>query len=163
MRAKTTKIENMQLEITRIYAKESSQDGGLTEGQRAAVTRNEERIAQLREEIEALEDQIRGKNAQRQSASAGGGAKKRQGGEEEESTTGDEEGDEFYDRTAMSSKGNWRAKKRPHRLAGRHGAPDTGKAETYEVGGSPPMPNTTDLPCDLFSPRVAPTSISFTP
>jgi len=136
LRAKTIKIDNMQLEISRIYAKESSQDGGLTEGQRAAVARNEERIGQLREEIESLEEQIRGKNAQRQSGVVfkPGGDRKRKsskGGSDDEGTEEDES-DEFYDRTASSNKTNWRARKRPLGQRHQHPGQEGAKVETYE-------------------------------
>eukprot|EP00952_Eustigmatos_sp_NYUAD-ZCMA_P003683 16160-Eustigmatos_ZCMA.PRE.1 len=98
LRARGQKIENLQIEIDRIMAKESAQ-GGLTDGQRAAVARNERRITALKDEVEALEDEIRcaqgniaprapstGKNKQRETtAKAGKGkGKKAKDVEEEE-------------------------------------------------------------------------------
>lgn len=69
IRTKERKIQNMQEENRRIYLKENSQEAGLTEGQVAAVTRNDTRIVQLTEEIEGLEATILGKNQDRQQAS----------------------------------------------------------------------------------------------
>jgi ElaB/YqjD/DUF883 family membrane-anchored ribosome-binding protein/uncharacterized small protein (DUF1192 family) len=59
------KIQNMQEEIKRIYLKEGKQDEGLTEGQIAAVERNDKRIAVLQEQIDGLVEQVRMKNASR--------------------------------------------------------------------------------------------------
>lgn len=67
IRAKERKIQNMQEENKKIYMKERSQDAGLTEGQEAAVARNDKRIEALKAEIEELEYSINLKNAQRSS------------------------------------------------------------------------------------------------
>ncbi|RYH28409.1 FHA domain-containing protein [archaeon] len=61
IRKKERKIQNMQEENRRIYMKEYSQDGGLTEGQLAAVSRNDQQIATASEEVAALVKQIRSK------------------------------------------------------------------------------------------------------
>ena len=52
IKKKEKKIQNMQEENKRIFMKENSQDGGLTEGQSACVDRNDKNIAVLEEEIE---------------------------------------------------------------------------------------------------------------
>jgi FHA domain len=66
IRTKERKIQNMQEEIRRIYLKEASQPDGLTEGQSAAVRRNDKRIEELKESIQDLLDQIKMKNAHRE-------------------------------------------------------------------------------------------------
>ena len=66
IRKKEKKIQNMQEEIKRIYMKEGKQDEGLTDGQRAAVERNDKRIEVLMAEVEALVGTLRGKNSQRE-------------------------------------------------------------------------------------------------
>lgn len=101
------KIQNMQEEIRRIYMKEGNQDEGLTEGQAAAVERNDKRIEDLKNQIEALEAQIRGKQVQRQatsSTSRNTKAKDRERDMEEES----------LDTTAQTidPSTNWRVKKK---------------------------------------------------
>lgn len=65
IRVKERKVQNMQEEISRIYKKEGTQDEGLTEGQIAAVERNDKRIEVLKDQIEQLVVQIRIKNASR--------------------------------------------------------------------------------------------------
>lgn len=54
IRKKERKIQNMQEENRRIYLKENTQDSGLTEGQMAAVNRNDKSISSLQEEIEQV-------------------------------------------------------------------------------------------------------------
>ncbi|RHY26179.1 hypothetical protein DYB32_007835 [Aphanomyces invadans] len=56
------KLENVKLESQRIRAK---QNVGLTEGQEAALARNETRIQELHDEIETLEAQLLAKHTQR--------------------------------------------------------------------------------------------------
>ena len=56
----------MQEETRRIYLKENSQDGGLTDGQVAAVERNDKSVEQLMAEIDALVNTLQSKNLQRQ-------------------------------------------------------------------------------------------------
>eukprot|EP01038_Epipyxis_sp_PR26KG_P009310 gene9310-12545_t len=65
IRKKERKIENMQEETSRIYAKETSQADGLTEGQLAAVAKNDKSIESLKNEIEQLTALIRSKNQTR--------------------------------------------------------------------------------------------------
>lgn len=82
IRVKERKIQNMQEEIKRIYLKEGSQESGLTEGQLAAVSRNDSRIEQLKEQIQQLVSQIKDKNLQRAGSSMlskGGGGGRRGG------------------------------------------------------------------------------------
>ncbi|KAH0465862.1 hypothetical protein IEQ34_005965 [Dendrobium chrysotoxum] len=92
------KISNMKKEINAIRAKDISQ-GGLTQGQQMQIGRNEQRIAQIMEELDSLEetlnDSIRESEGARGGRSVGGRAKAI--AEEEENTLSDE--DEFYDRT----------------------------------------------------------------
>lgn len=82
------------------------------------MSRNEERIVELKEQIEEIEEQIRGKNAQRErSGSVGSRAKK----ESDDEGGGSEDGDEFYDRTeggGAKAGGNWRARKVGKRARG---------------------------------------------
>ncbi len=70
IRKKEKKIQNMQEENKRIYMKEYSQDSGLTDGQVAAVSRNDKNIARLSEEIDTLVRQIKIKNAERDGITA---------------------------------------------------------------------------------------------
>ncbi|GAB5033991.1 smad fha domain-containing protein [Nannochloropsis oceanica] len=161
LRAKALKIEHMESEIGRIYAKENSQ-GGLTDGQRQAVARNEERIEKLKEEVEDIEEQIRGKNAARLKGAGKGGRglqKKKKGGErEEDGEEGREDEDDFFDRAKAGGKGaregggtatNWRVRRGQKKAdggggkeGGRGGSRSSsssgligeggGKVETYE-------------------------------
>ena len=66
IKKKERKIQNMQEENRRIYLKENSQDGGLTDGQVAAVERNDKSVEQLMAEIDALVNTLQSKNLQRQ-------------------------------------------------------------------------------------------------
>ena len=61
IRKKERKIQNMEEENRRIYMKEQSQDEGLTDGQLAAVARNDKSIEQLTAEIDNMIGEIRGK------------------------------------------------------------------------------------------------------
>ena len=66
IKKKERKIQNMQEENRRIYLKENSQDGGLTDGQVAAVERNDKSVEQLMAEIDTLVNTLQSKNLQRQ-------------------------------------------------------------------------------------------------
>lgn len=68
VKQREAKIRHMQEESGKIYAKEGSQDGGLTEGQAATVRRNDMRIVELSAEVRALVQQIQGKESARQAA-----------------------------------------------------------------------------------------------
>ena len=58
IRAKEKKIQNMQEENRRIYMKEGGQETGLTAGQQAAVSRNDQNIEKLKEELLELQGRI---------------------------------------------------------------------------------------------------------
>ena len=66
IKKKERKIQNMQEETRRIYLKENSQDGGLTDGQVVAVERNDKAVEQLMAEIDTLVSTLQSKNLQRQ-------------------------------------------------------------------------------------------------
>jgi pSer/pThr/pTyr-binding forkhead associated (FHA) protein len=101
------KIQNMQTENKRIYLKENNQAGEFTEGQLAAVARNDMRIKELIEENDELIQQIRGKIAlkQEKKVSIDKPAAKRRYEDDE---------DDLYDTTAqtMDRTLNWRLKKK---------------------------------------------------
>ncbi|XP_010528438.1 PREDICTED: kanadaptin [Tarenaya hassleriana] len=92
------KISHMKKEIAAIRAKDIAQ-GGLTQGQQTQIARNEQRIAQLLEELENLEETLN--DSIRESLGAKSGKKthgKKKGTlEDDENLSSDE--DEFYDRT----------------------------------------------------------------
>ncbi|KAI8534260.1 hypothetical protein RHMOL_Rhmol10G0076200 [Rhododendron molle] len=92
------KIGNMKKEIDAIRAKDISQ-GGLTQGQQTQIARNEQRIAQIMEELENLEETLNESIRESLGARVGGmsHAKKKGVAEDEEEYSSDE--DEFYDRT----------------------------------------------------------------
>ncbi|KAH9739755.1 FHA domain-containing protein [Citrus sinensis] len=91
-------IAHMKREIDLIRAKDISQ-GGLTQGQQTQIARNEQRIAQIMEELENLEETLN--ESIRESFGARSGntyrGKKKGMGEDEEDFLSDD--DEFYDRT----------------------------------------------------------------
>ncbi|CAN8275933.1 unnamed protein product [Cochlearia groenlandica] len=92
------KIGHMRKEIAAIRAKDISQ-GGLTQGQQTQIARNEQRIAELMEELESLEETLN--DSIRESLGAKTGRKpnsKKKGTVEEEEDLSSGE-DDFYDRT----------------------------------------------------------------
>ncbi|KAK7394345.1 hypothetical protein VNO78_14868 [Psophocarpus tetragonolobus] len=93
------KIANMKKEINSIRVKDISQ-GGLTQGQQTQIARNEQRIAQILEELENLEETLN--DSIRESIGARTGklslGKKKGAVEDEEEFLSDDD-DEFYDRT----------------------------------------------------------------
>ncbi|KAL2329756.1 hypothetical protein Fmac_017337 [Flemingia macrophylla] len=93
------RIANMKKEINAIRVKDASQ-GGLTQGQQTQIARNEQRMAQISEELENLEETLN--DSIRESICARTGnmshGKKKGAVEEEEEYLSDED-DEFYDRT----------------------------------------------------------------
>ena len=107
IRTKERKIQNMQEEIRRIYLKESSQPDGLTDGQSAAVGRNDKRILELKESIEDLLNQLKMKSAHREGKASNGGLEK-----EKKSASAD--ADEILDTTYQTAdiSTNWRLKKK---------------------------------------------------
>lgn len=97
------KIANMKKEINSIRVKDISQ-GGLTQGQQTQIARNEQRIAQVLEELENLEETLN--DSIRESIGARTGkvshGKKKGAMEDEEEYLSDDD-DEFYDRTKRKS------------------------------------------------------------
>ncbi|KAH7554375.1 hypothetical protein JRO89_XS12G0184300 [Xanthoceras sorbifolium] len=96
--AAVVRIAHMKKEIDSIRVKDISQ-GGLTQGQQTQIARNEQRIAQIMEELENLEETLN--ESIRESIGARGGNishGRRQGvAEDDEDISSDD--DEFYDRT----------------------------------------------------------------
>ncbi|KAL3526645.1 hypothetical protein ACH5RR_011301 [Cinchona calisaya] len=98
------KIAHMKKEIDAIRAKDIAQ-GGLTQGQQTQIARNEQRISQIMEELENLEETLNESIQESLGARAGKTFRgKRQGAAEdgEEDYTSDD--DEFYDRTQKPPK-----------------------------------------------------------
>lgn len=134
IRVRERKIQNMQDENKKIYMKERSQDGGLTEGQEAAVARNDKRIEELKAEIEELEYSINLKNAQRSYSSGGSGKSGRS------NDNGDE--DALLDTTSATADAstNWRLRRKLGLMQGASDAPIggvtslgiSGQAWTYQ-------------------------------
>ncbi|KAJ8751752.1 hypothetical protein K2173_025932 [Erythroxylum novogranatense] len=97
---RTEKIAHMRKEIDAIRAKEISQ-GGLTQGQQTQIARNEQRITQLMEELENLEETLN--ESIRESIGARAGNRRSCGNVKgaAEDDDGDflSDDDEFYDRT----------------------------------------------------------------
>ncbi|KAI3452165.1 hypothetical protein Pfo_008830 [Paulownia fortunei] len=100
------KIAHMKKEIDAIRAKDIGQ-GGLTQGQQTQIARNEQRISQIMEELENLEETLNESIRESIGARAGKlsrGKKKGTMEDDEEDYSSDD--DEFYDRTRKSSKHN---------------------------------------------------------
>ncbi|KAL5739464.1 hypothetical protein ACOSQ2_028644 [Xanthoceras sorbifolium] len=95
---RTEKIAHMKKEIDSIRVKDISQ-GGLTQGQQTQIARNEQRIAQIMEELENLEETLN--ESIRESIGARGGnishGRRKGAAEDDEDISSDD--DEFYDRT----------------------------------------------------------------
>ncbi|MFQ6642491.1 hypothetical protein Gotur_017246 [Gossypium turneri] len=91
-------IAHMKKEIDAIRAKDIAQ-GGLTQGQQTQIARNEQRITQVLEELESLEETLN--ESIRESIGARGGTTrgKRKGGPEDDEEDISSDDDEFYDRT----------------------------------------------------------------
>lgn len=107
IRTKERKIQNMQEEIKRIYMKESSQPDGLTDGQSAAVGRNDKRILELKESVEDLLGHLKMKSAHREGKASTGGLDK-------EKTSALADADDILDTTYQTAdiSTNWRLKKK---------------------------------------------------
>lgn len=104
---KEEKRASMRLEIERIRAKESTQQGGLSAGQLARVSTVERAIETLEEEIEdaseTLNDSLR---ASLGLTSGGGGASRRRrgrGSDDDEYDGDDGDEDDFYDRSGSNA------------------------------------------------------------
>ncbi|KAM4124326.1 hypothetical protein ACB094_01G222400 [Castanea mollissima] len=98
---RTEKIAHMKKEIEAIRAKDISQ-GGLTQGQQTQIARNEQRMTQILEELENLEETLN--DSIRESLGARGKishGKKKGATEDDEEYSSDD--DEFYDRTKKPS------------------------------------------------------------
>ncbi|KAK6255846.1 hypothetical protein SCA6_017151 [Theobroma cacao] len=92
-------IAHMKKEIDAIRAKDIAQ-GGLTQGQQTQIARNEQRITQIMEELENLEETLN--ESIRESIGARAGRishGKRKGGPEDDDEDFSSDDDEFYDRT----------------------------------------------------------------
>ncbi|KAI3503204.1 hypothetical protein L1887_31642 [Cichorium endivia] len=92
------KIANMKKEIDAIRAKDIAQ-GGLTQGQQTQIARNEQRMAQVAEELENLEETLNESIRESMGARVGRvhGKKKGAPDDDEDEYMSDE--DDFYDRT----------------------------------------------------------------
>ncbi|KAK8949599.1 hypothetical protein KSP39_PZI006332 [Platanthera zijinensis] len=92
------KVSNMKKEIDAIRVKDIAQ-GGLTPGQQMQIGRNEQRITQIMEELDNLEETLNDSIRESRGARDGRlvGRRIKATAEEEECTLSDD--DEFYDRT----------------------------------------------------------------
>ncbi|XP_073152876.1 uncharacterized protein [Henckelia pumila] len=98
------KIAHMKKEINSIRVKDISQ-GGLTQGQQTQIARNEQRISQIMEELENLEETLNDSIRESMGARAGRLSQgKRKGTTEDEEEDYFSDDDDFYDRTKKSSK-----------------------------------------------------------
>lgn len=96
------KIAHMKKEIDAIRAKDIAQ-GGLTQGQQTQIARNEQRMSQILEELENLEETLNESIRESLGARAGRvSCGKKKGVNEEEEYVSDD--DEFYDRTQKPAK-----------------------------------------------------------
>ncbi|EQC27029.1 hypothetical protein SDRG_15143 [Saprolegnia diclina VS20] len=102
LQARMQKMENLRTESERIRAKQGM---GLTDGQQAALDKNEARIAQLQEDIQTIEATLQAKQTQRLSQKAQLEAKKEasatKAATKAKASTmyNDDDDDDFYDRT----------------------------------------------------------------
>eukprot|EP00250_Pteridium_aquilinum_P000546 c1061_g1_i1 orf=125-2422(+) len=94
------KVASLKREIDAIQVKEIPQ-GGLTQGQQTQVARNQQRIEQLMEELDNLEETLNQSIQESTGARAKKGSSK-MGFEDEEEDSSDD--DDFYDRTSLSKK-----------------------------------------------------------
>ncbi|XP_039029721.1 kanadaptin-like isoform X1 [Hibiscus syriacus] len=96
---RTEKIAHMKKEIDAIRAKDIAQ-GGLTQGQQTQIARNEQRMTQILEELESLEETLNDSIRESIGARAGKISRgKRKGGPEDEEEDLESDDDDFYDRT----------------------------------------------------------------
>ncbi|XP_021736686.1 kanadaptin-like [Chenopodium quinoa] len=96
------KIAHMKKEMAAIRAKDISQ-GGLTQGQQTQIARNEQRISQILEELESLEETLNDSIRESMGARSGKSSRGKHKGfaEDEDELLSDD--DEFYDRTKKKS------------------------------------------------------------
>jgi len=95
---KTNKLQAIQKESSRIMAKENI---GLTDGQQAQLSKNQERMTTLEKEINNLKNRI---EDGMHNSIHGGQRKVKKRQKEKSQYNEDDEIDDFYDRTASSSK-----------------------------------------------------------
>ncbi|KAG1327472.1 kanadaptin [Cocos nucifera] len=93
-------VANMRKEIDAIRAKDIAQ-GGLTQGQQTQIARNEQRMSQIMEELESLEETLNESIQESIGARAKKvvHGKKKGNAEDEDDRLSDDDDDEFYDRT----------------------------------------------------------------
>ncbi|CAH1413238.1 unnamed protein product [Lactuca virosa] len=92
------KIANMKKEIDAIRAKDIAQ-GGLTQGQQTQIARNEQRMAQVAEELENLEETLNESIRESMGARVGRVHGKKKGAPEDDEDEYMSDEDDFYDRT----------------------------------------------------------------
>ncbi|XVF81821.1 hypothetical protein PTKIN_Ptkin15bG0186700 [Pterospermum kingtungense] len=96
---RTEKIAHMKKEIDAIRVKDIAQ-GGLTQGQQIQIARNEQRITQIMEELENLEETLNDSICESIGAHAGKTSRgKRKGWPDDDEEDFSSDDDEFYDRT----------------------------------------------------------------
>ncbi|KAF9623585.1 hypothetical protein IFM89_003375 [Coptis chinensis] len=95
-------IANMKKEIDAIRVKDISQ-GGLTQGQQTQIARNEQRTAQILEELESLEETLNESIQESIGARSGKVRSKKKGAPMEEEDEAPSDDDDFYDRTKKSA------------------------------------------------------------
>ncbi|PON82131.1 Serine/threonine protein kinase [Trema orientale] len=98
------KIAHMKKEIDAIRAKDISQ-GGLTQGQQTQIARNEQRITQIMEELESLEETLNESIRESIGARVGKFSHGNKKGATEEDDEFLSDDDEFYDRTKKKASG----------------------------------------------------------
>eukprot|EP01018_Ginkgo_biloba_P026214 Gb_36776 [translate_table: standard] len=92
------KVANLKKEIDAIQAKEIAQ-GGLTQGQQTQIARNEQRMEQIVEELENLEDTLNQSIQESIGARIGNVGSTKKKGIADDEDEGQSDDDEFYDRT----------------------------------------------------------------
>lgn len=92
------KIANMKKEIDAIRAKDIAQ-GGLTQGQQTQIARNEQRMSQVAEELENLEETLNESIRESMGARVGRVHGKKKGAPEDDEDEYMSDEDDFYDRT----------------------------------------------------------------
>ena len=103
---KEEKRASMRLEIERIRAKESTQQGGLSAGQLARVSTVERAIETLEEEIEDASETLNESLRASLGLTSGGGASRRRrgrGSDDDEYDGDDGDDDDFYDRSGSNA------------------------------------------------------------
>lgn len=99
---RTEKIAHMKKEIDAIRAKDIAQ-GGLTQGQQTQIARNEQRMTQIMEELENLEETLNESIRESIGARSGRISRGKGKGTAEDGEDFSSDDDEFYDRTKKPS------------------------------------------------------------